>query len=274
MQTSTFKSLFNINKPVIGMIHLLSLPGTPGNDKSVDQIIDTACREAERYHSAGVDAVMIENMHDRPYLKRTVGPEIVSAMSVIAKEVKRVSGLPCGVQVLAGANLAALAVANAANLEFVRVEGFVFAHVADEGLIESDAGALLRYRKQIHAEKILIFTDIKKKHSAHAISADVSPAETARAAEFFLSDGVIITGSATGKATDLKDVKDVHAAVGIPVLIGSGITASNVETYLPWSDALIVGSHFKKDGAWVNPVDYDRVVRFMEIINNWRNKNE
>ena len=86
-------------------------------------------------------------MHDRPYLKGSVGPEIVAAMAVIGAEVRRAVPLPLGVQVLAGANLSAVAVAHACGASFVRVEGFVFAHVADEGVIESSAGALLRYRR-------------------------------------------------------------------------------------------------------------------------------
>lgn len=104
-------------------------------------------------------------MHDIPYLNRKVGPEVTAAMSVIANEVKReVKNLPCGIQILAGANRDALAVAKAAGLEFIRTEGFVFSHVADEGIMNSDAGELLRYRKQIGADEVLVFCDIKKKH--------------------------------------------------------------------------------------------------------------
>jgi predicted TIM-barrel enzyme len=36
-----------------------------------------------------------------------------------------------------------MAVAHAAGLEFVRAEGFAFAHVADEGVIQSSAAELL-----------------------------------------------------------------------------------------------------------------------------------
>ena len=104
-------------------------------------------------------------MHDIPYLNRQVGPEIVASMSVVCNEVKKeANNLPCGIQILAGANKEALAVAKAAGLQFIRAEGFVFSHIADEGTMNSDAGELLRYRKQIEAGDILVFTDIKKKH--------------------------------------------------------------------------------------------------------------
>ena len=166
-------NLFNIYKPVIGMIHVSALPGTPNYRGSVKQIIERAKRESLIYKENGVDAIVIENMHDVPYLKRKVGPEITSLMSIIGYEVKNLTKLSCGIQILAGANKDALAAAHSAGLDFVRTEGFVFAHIADEGLMESDAGELLRYRKHIAAEKILIFTDIKKKHSSHSITADV-----------------------------------------------------------------------------------------------------
>jgi membrane complex biogenesis BtpA family protein len=200
---------------------------------------------------------MIENTHDRPYLKAGVGPEICAAMAVIAAEVRRSTGLPLGVQVLAGANSCALGVALASGASFVRVEGFVFAHVADEGLIEGSAGALLRYRRAIGADHIRVFADIKKKHSAHAITADVDIVETAKAAEFFVVDGVIVTGMATGQPADPNEVNSVGRAVSVPTIVGSGITTENIHLYSD-ADAFIVGSSIKKGGLWSNPIDMDR----------------
>jgi membrane complex biogenesis BtpA family protein len=164
-----------------------------------------------------------------------------------------------GIQILAGANKAALAVALAAGFDFIRAEGFVFGHLADEGWMDSDAGELLLYRKQIGAEHIQVFTDIKKKHSSHAVSADVSIPETAKAAAFFLSDGVIVTGVATGEKASIEEVKAVKSAVKIPVIIGSGIDAGNIHEYLNFADAFIVGSSLKIDGNWENHVDLNRV---------------
>ena len=64
-----------------------------------------------------------------------------------------------------GSNKEALAVAHASGADFIRVEGFVFSHIGDEGWRDSCAGELLRYRKMIDAERVMVFTDIKKKHS-------------------------------------------------------------------------------------------------------------
>jgi len=265
-----FQTVFSSPKPIIGMIHLLPLLGTPAYQNNREQILETALQETETYLKAGIDALMIENMHDLPYLNRTVGPEIVAMMGVIAYEIKKRSALPCGIQILAGANQAALGVAAAAGLDFIRAEGFVFSHIADEGQMDACAGELLRYRRQIEAQQILVFTDIKKKHSSHALTQDVDIVETAQAAEFFRSDGLIITGSATGKQASLKELEAVKAAVQLPVMVGSGVELDNLEAYLAIADALIIGSYFKAGGAWQNPVSYERTAALMEKARRYR----
>lgn len=254
------------NKSVIAMIHVDALPGTPKYRGSVREIASRAAKEALLYKKAGVHAIAIENMHDVPYMKGGVGPEITAAMAAVASEVKDVCDLPCGIQILAGANREALAVAQATGLDFVRAEGFVFAHVADEGIIESSAGEMLRYRRAIGAENISVFCDIKKKHSAHAITADVDIGETAKAAEFFLSDGVIVTGAATGAEADEKDLRSVRKHTRMPLMVGSGVTIENVDRYAKLVDGMIIGSWFKKDGRWENGVDIKRVEAFMRRV--------
>ncbi len=265
-----FKSIFKVDKPIIGMIHLKALPGTPKFNNNINEIIDTALNEVEVYKKANIDALAIENMHDIPYLKNNVGHEISSIMSIIAHEVKKLSSLPCGIQVLSSANKAALAIAKNAGLDFIRAEGFVFGHVADEGYIDANAGELLRYRKSINADHIAVFTDIKKKHSSHAITTDVDIVETAKAAEYFLSDGLIVTGTSTGETANIDEISAIKKACKIPVIVGSGITLDNLAQYLSSSDALIVGSYFKKDGFWANDLEQNKIARFMDKVNSQR----
>jgi membrane complex biogenesis BtpA family protein len=239
------------------MIHLDALPGTPTAKHSIADITARAIAEAEIYWDAGFSALMIENMHDRPYLKGGVGPEIVAAMTAVGRELKRVVPLPLGVQVLAAADREAIAVAHACGATFVRVEGFAFAHVADEGIIQGRAGELLRFRRAIGADSVRVFADIKKKHAAHAITADVDIVEAARAAEFLLADGVVVTGTSTGKVTDAGEVFTVHSALDLPVFVGSGVTPENLGEYAE-ADGFIVGSSVKRGGIWSEPVEAAR----------------
>ncbi len=262
-----FRAIFGDAKPLIAMIHTAALPGTPKYGGNFDEIVRKAVDEALLYQSLGIPALMIENMHDVPYLNRVAGPEITAAMSIIGYEVKQKTGLPVGIQILAGANREALAAALAAGLDFVRAEGFVYGHLADEGWMDADAGELLRYRKNISAENILIFTDIKKKHGSHALSADLSVADFARAAEFFLSDGLIVTGTETGQPASPEDLSSLQGQTRLPVLIGSGITAGNLPEYFSLADGFIVGSYLKKDGKWFNAPDAKRVEKITDI---WR----
>lgn len=263
-----FKSIFKKDHPVIGVVHVRALPGTPNHSLTSGQIIDEALKESAIYKKAGIDSIIIENMHDIPYLKGGVGHEVSALMALIGYLIKKETQLPIGIQILAAANREALAVARASSLDYIRAEGFVYAHVADEGLIESQAGDILRYRKQIDAESVAVFTDIKKKHSSHAITDDVSLLDTAKAAQFFLSDGVVVTGSHTGVSASVEELETLKQSLDFPVLVGSGITLDNVSNYLPICDAMIVGSHFKEGGHWENELNYDRVAKFMESVNN------
>ena len=259
-------SLFSHNKPVIGVIHVGALPGTPRGTTSVAELVQQAKVEARIYRECGVDGIIIENMHDVPYLKGQAGPEIVAAMAIIGGEVKNECRLPVGVQILAGANIEAMAVAHAAELDFIRAEGYAYAHVADEGIIEASAAKLLRYRKMIGAERVQVWADVKKKHSAHAITADVSLGQTAETVEFMGANCVIVTGSVTGEAPKVADVHEAKTHCHLPVFLGSGISETNIDQFYQQADGFIIGTAFKVDGLWSNTVDPDRVTQFVHRL--------
>jgi membrane complex biogenesis BtpA family protein len=264
------ESIFDGRKPLIAVIHVGALPGTPRSRAGVDELTETAVCEAAVYRDGGVDALMIENMHDVPYLRGSVGPEVVAALAVVGRAVKSESKLPVGVQILAGANLEAIAVAHAAGLDYVRVEAYTFAHVADEGIIESSAAELLRFRRKIGADGVRVWADVKKKHAAHAITADVSLGETAAAVEFMLGDAVIVTGSTTGEPPRASDVREAKSHCRIPVLLGSGVTVENVSEFYDTADGFIVGSYFKESGLWSNTVERARVERLVNAVQRLR----
>lgn len=265
-------SLFPQLKTVIGVIHVGALPGTPRGSRSVSELVALARQEAKLYREAGVDGVIVENMHDVPYLRGAVGPEIVAAMTAIGVEVKAECGFPVGVQILAGANIEAMAVAHAAGLDFIRAEGYAYAHVADEGLIQASAAELLRFRKMIGAAGVQVWADVKKKHAAHAITADVSLGETAETVEFMGADCVIVTGSATGKAPLIADVQEAKSHCGLPVFLGSGITENNLAEFYDHADGFIIGSALKVDGLWSNTIDPVRLNRVISRLNKLRHK--
>ncbi|MCH2135784.1 MAG: BtpA/SgcQ family protein [Phycisphaerales bacterium] len=249
---------------LIGMVHVGALAGTPLGGECISAITDRAVAEAALLDEAGFDAILLENMHDAPYLLRDVGPEIVAGMTAATAAVRSAVQVPVGVQILAGANRAALAVAQACGGSFIRAEGFAYATVADEGLLhEADAGPLLRERKRLGAQ-VSIWADVQKKHSAHALTGDLDIVELAHGTAFMGADAVILSGPATGRRADLDQVRRVSDALDIPVIVGSGVDATTVKPTLAAAHAVIVGSAIKIDGHWANTHDPEAVKRFVD----------
>ena len=259
-ETTGWKLTARGPKRLIGMVHLGASPGTPFATMTPEQIVSQAVAEAGALDRAGFDAIILENMHDAPYVHgEELGPEVVAMMARALASVRGAVSIPCGVQILSGGNRHALACAHVSGGSFIRCENFVFSHVADEGLLErAEAGSLLRYRKSIGAEHVPVYCDIKKKHASHALTGDLSLGAVAEGAEFFGADGVIITGSATGRPTSIADIAEARRSTGLPVLVGSGVTPEALPAIFEHADAAIVGSWIKEAGSWKNPVDPER----------------
>ena len=264
--------LFGRRKAVIGVIHSLPLPGSPHYDgEPVETIYRYACDEAERYGAGGVDALIVENHGDIPFAKPDeLGPETAACMAVMADRVRRVSGLPIGINVLANGAVAAIAVAKASGAVFVRVNQWANAYVANEGFMEGKAGAASRYRAGLRARDIAVFTDVHVKHGAHAIVADRTLTQLTQDAEFFDADAVIVTGQRTGDSAKLDELQAVREATRLPVLVGSGVTPDNVAAIFDHADAVIVASALKQGGSWWNAVDPARLANFMAVVRQVR----
>jgi len=252
--------IFRRPKPVLAMVHVGPSPGAPGY-RSVECTVERAVTEAALYAELGVDGLLIENMYDFPCVhERHMGPEVAAFMTRVAVCVKRQVGqLPVGLQVLFQGNRTALAVALAAQCDFIRAEGWTFAHVSDKGVAEACAGEVLRYRRMIGADEIPVFADVKKKHASHAWTADVGIAEAASLMELHGADGVVVTGHATGVEPDLDDLQAAREATQLPLLVGSGVSPETLDALIPYADGFIVGSAFKEGGAWNAPVCETRV---------------
>jgi uncharacterized protein len=248
---------------LFGMIHMDPIPGTAAPEKyqlfKRKDIIERAVQQAMLYKELGFDGIGIENMGDTPYIDGKNLPSQVSALTaIIAYEVKRRTGLPCFIQILAGANKEALSCAEIAGAELIRAEGVVFGHVADEGRMEGSADSLLGYRREIQS-RVRIMTDMQKKHSAHATWTGLDYEQWVRA---LLSNGIpagIITGLTTGDPANTGDVQETRAALetaweepdfaGMVICSGSGITPEQIEELKKAGCNMgIVGSYQKIQG--------------------------
>ncbi len=231
----------------------------------MSSLYDTCLRDAEALITGGMHGLIVENHGDIPFSKpEDIGPETPAFLSVVTDRVKRATGVPVGINVLANAPLPAIATAVAGGADFVRVNQWANAYVANEGFMEGRAGEALRYRSLLRAENVRIFADAHVKHGSHAIVADRSVTELTRDLAFFDADCVIATGQRTGHAASPEEIDEIAGATHLPVLVGSGVTEDNIVAILSRTNGAIVASSLKVAGVWWNPVEKERVTRFVE----------
>lgn len=250
--------LFRREKVLLGMVHLLPLPGSPRWGGSLRAVLEAALEDAKVLEAGGMDGCLVENYGDAPFTPGAADPATVAAMAAVLTGLRQVTSLPRGVNVLKNDARAALAVAAATGATFIRVNIHVGAVVADQGIIQGDAYGTLRYRRLLSAD-VKIFADVLAKHGAPLAPLDVEQ-EARDAAYRGLADALIVSGKGTGEPTDLARLQAVRRAVpDRPVLVGSGATPETVRRLLEVSDGVIVGTSLKRDGKLANPVDPARV---------------
>lgn len=263
--TGAIRDIFNRDKVLIGMVHCPPFPGAPRyRGETMGEICDACMRDAERLISGGLHGLIVENHGDVPFSKPDdITHETAACLSVVTDRIRREFGVPMGINVLANAPLPALATAVAGGADFIRVNEWANAYVANEGFMEGRAAEAMRYRALLRAEHIRIFTNSHVKHGSHAIVADRSIAELTRDLAFFDSDCIIATGQRTGNSATIEEIEEIGGATHLPLLVGSGVTEENIVEILRRTNGVIVASSLKEDGVWWNPVDPARVTSFV-----------
>ncbi len=262
-----FRELFNVNKPVVAMAHLPALPGTPRYDKDrgVKHIVEWVRRDVELLVDGGVDAIMFCNEDDRPYVFKA-GMEQVTAMCRVITECKP-EGIPFGVDFLWD-SLAGIAIAHATEASFVR-SVFTGVYESDMGLWSPDVGKAARYRSSIGGEEIRMFFNVVPEFASPLGSR--GPAERAHSSTISsLADVILVSGRMAGAEADLGVIKTVKDNVQVPVMVNTGVTSENVESYFEVVDGGIIGSSLKEDGYTWNPVDSNRVKNLMNKVDKFR----
>ncbi|PWU12891.1 MAG: phosphorybosylanthranilate isomerase [Verrucomicrobia bacterium] len=260
------KSLFTQHrKLLLGVVHLLPLPGSPGWRGDLDAVIEHAVADARAYEGGGAHALFLENFGDSPFTKGTVGPETVAAMAVAGRAVSQAVRIPVGFNVLRNDACSALALCAACGGSFIRVNVLTGAMLTDQGIIEGNAYEVLRYRARL-CPGVQILADVHVKHAVPL--GDWSLEDAARdTVERGLADALIVSGHGTGLPTDPGDVERVRRVLpSAKILLGSGVNLGNIGAYLPLADGFIVGTSLKKGGKLFNPVDLKRVASLMRAI--------
>ncbi|MFB6086812.1 MAG: BtpA/SgcQ family protein [Halodesulfurarchaeum sp.] len=255
--------------PIIGMIHLDSLPAAPNYGGSREVIRERMLRDARRLEEGGVDGLLVENFGDAPFYADDVPKHVVASMTSLLTELVRETELPVGVNVLRNDAEAAMSIAAAVGASFVRVNVHTGQRVTDQGLVTGQAAATLRLRDRLDAD-VAILADVDVKHSAPLAERPLRE-EVSESIERGGADGIIASGTGTGEQTDRDHLEAVVAIRDrvdptVPVFVGSGVTASNAASMLSPADGAIVGTGLKEAGETTGPVDEERVREILDAV--------
>lgn len=264
-----FASVFGTHKPVIAMVHLGALPGSPLHDSEagIGGIVDAARRDLQALQRAGVDAVMFGNENDRPY-EFAVDTASTATMAYVIGQLRGEITVPFGVNVLWDP-MSSIALAAATGAAFVR-EIFTGSYASDMGPWTPDAGKAMRYRDRLHRQDLVMLYNVS---AEFAYSLDQRPLpDRARSAVFSsIPDAILVSGAITGEAARMADLEAVKAVLPTtPVLANTGVKHATVKDVLRIADGCIVGSSLKVDGNTWNAVDPDRAAEFMRLVRETR----
>jgi membrane complex biogenesis BtpA family protein len=258
----------SLHRPlVIGMLHVPALPGAPNCDTDLRTITARVLEDARKLIGGGIDGLMLENFGDIPFFPTRAPHETVAYLTMLACTVKaKHPTVTLGINVLRNDGLSALAVAHAANADFIRVNVLCGARVTDQGVLQGIAHDILRLRKTLNAGPIEIMADVDVKHSAPLGVPRPIEVEVEDLTHRALANALIVSGTGTGKATDPQKLLAVKNAADVPVFVGSGVTAESAAA-LGGADGFIVGTSLKQDNSGpAGPVDEGKVRRFIEAV--------
>ena len=267
---SRFTRIFGAGrKPVIAMAHLPALPGTPLHDAEagITGVVSAVARDLEILLDEGVDAVMFCNENDRPY-RLAASLADAAAMARVVTELSP-DDRPFGVDYLWDAHCA-LAVAATTGASFIR-EVMPGVFESDMGLWSPDPATLLRERRALGADDLAVFMNVTPEF-ASPLGTRGAGVRARSAVVSTLADAILVSGPMAGSEPDLEAVREIVEAVAgsAPVLLNTGAKATNIGAFLPLVDGVIVGSDLKRDGHTWNPVERERVRRFVAAAGDAR----
>ena len=264
------QELFNSKYPVIGVIHLLPLPGSPNWTGNLTNVIERAEQEAIALETGGANGIIVENFFDTPFTKNRVDTATISALTLVVSKLNEICKIPVGLNVLRNDAISALAIAYVTGIKFIRVNVLSGVMATDQGIIESCAYDLHMYKRQLmsrnDAADIKIFADVMVKHASPMGTHSDLLFSAKDTVERGLADAIIISGKATGDSANLDDAKLLHETLpDIPLLLGSGVSEENIRNFKEFTNGIIVASSLKRYGKLENPVDADRVRKLVGL---------
>ena len=250
--------------PIIGMVHLLPLPGSPKYGGSIEEIREQAINDVKALLNGGIRSIIIENFNDNPY-DDCIDDFSFAVMAIIASEIKNTFDCKIGINIHFNDVEKEFALAYAIDADFVRVEVFIDNRVGIQGIITAKCRKVIEMKNRYNI-KAKIMADIDVKHTTALVKENIDELAYRAIAEG--ADAIILTGTKTGENPEIGEVKRIREIVGdFPIVVGSGINSKTVKQYLKYANGAIVGSSIKIDGNVRNPVCQVRTKELLESLN-------
>lgn len=272
-----FLTIFKVNKPIIGMLHLLPLAGEP-EFSGVKPILHRAKQDLKTLQNGGVDGVLVENWFSDspgPFVSR----QTAVSFSEVLHQLRPLIKVPFGINVLHNDYRIALNLALSYHASFIQLDVFIdkvksnFSFspttVQKPFIVDSPAKYIHRFAATIGASRLPIVAFIQPKHYL-LLERNKSIDLSALQAKNQGASALVVTLK-TGEAPTVIKINKVKSAVGkLPVGIGSGFSPENAKEYLTAIDFAIVGTALKGEGKIENPVELARVKNLMQQVNKNR----
>jgi predicted TIM-barrel enzyme len=141
--------------------------------------------------------------------------------------------------------------------------------ITDQGLVTSSAAQLVRYRRMLGADDVLIFADINSKHAVPVAERPLAVVAHDMA-DRGGADALLVSGHSSADPPRPEDIQTLRAAIpNIPLIIGSGMSLETVGM-LGYVDATIFG--FGAKPHLKAPVDPKMAITFMDAVRELRAK--
>ncbi|MDA9178993.1 BtpA/SgcQ family protein [Acidimicrobiia bacterium] len=243
---------------IYGVIHLKGLPGSTSNVLSIPEITTLAQNDINGLTEGGVDGIIIENFGDAPFVKDNLSKRSLVSFTTVASNLELNKNLDIGINVLRNDGISALAIAEAIDANFVRINVLNNIMYTDQGIIEGKSYDVSQFRNTL-SKDIQVFADVFVKHATPPQGAKIEN-HTKELLERAGADVIIVSGDGTGEVTNIEDLNRIRNIVPKGKLaIGSGLNGKNIQDFSKIADIGIIGTDFKVDGVLNNPVDTDRV---------------
>ncbi len=244
---------------IIGMCHLMALPGDKNYNRNIDETIERAKYEINILQNNGFSKILFSNEYSYPYTDK-VDETTSMAMAYIIGTLKQFINVPFGVDCMYD-SFATINLAIASSADFYRL---TVSHINTDNMLlgKADINKLIRYANTLSTygdSKLYlnistaiksIYSSDEKKELLKLIDTQISP--------------YAICVASNDAYKDLSKTNDISTKI----ICDGGCNSTNIKEISQLTNGAIIGTSLKRKGRLQNSIDEERVKTIVSLINN------